>query len=626
MTETVQIIDQRGLPSLYSGSLVGVSSDNGLVSPINLPLVAIWIHNSTPIHGDVHYTMPSLKQFYGKTIQVSKVLDTTASGHNLYLDLPAGYAYQNGSTSLQFPQAVCSFEIIFGSSVAGPPTVGILFGSVSAPTTGIQSVTSSGSAGNSLIDSAASTASAIVLNTINGGVGINLLNLPGEISIANAGVLGVSSDSGGYSLIDPASSSQAIKIKGIIAGTAITIADSGTDLTLNGITNPNSTLINYQVNDSVSGKDITTIESGDQSTFVDTRGNNVSISANSSTSGQGSVQIEANENLILTVGSGGLEIQNLDTTDTYKSILSYDSGAGGTLLVSATPLSSYLASSTPGPSGYTNNITALQYSNHAGTSSVVNVDSSQNINLNLKGGGNMSIIGLPSSTEPDVLYYNPLSGNVYYGAPSGGSGVATVTSSGGAGDSIIDSTSTATAIVLNTINAGNGLIVTPTAGVVTLSLSNYTTGVNYTQASVAPDVTQSIGLINIPANTITALGQKFRYENYGYFFPTGSDTMTFTVRFGGSVVAATDNLTGLVTDQNYYYRIDLDLLCTNIQVGGVTTMAFSLRIVYNYLGAYTPYNASGYLFFYSNTATTIDVLLANGSSQFTFQCSKLYLE
>lgn len=114
----------RPSPLLQETRILTVSSDNGLVTPLPMPLSDLWDINSVPGAGlTLEYTISNISQYQGRIIYINKTQDTT--GSTIELTLPGGYVFSSSGTStLLFPDEPATLALVFSAS----PIVSVMSG------------------------------------------------------------------------------------------------------------------------------------------------------------------------------------------------------------------------------------------------------------------------------------------------------------------------------------------------------------------------------------------------------------------------------------------------------------------------------------------------------------------
>lgn len=160
----------RSNPNLQ-GLLYYSLSTEATTGTYPFPTGGLWDISSNPTDGDIIYETLTMIPFIGKSIDICKTLDTTATGHKIILRLPNGFTFNSSnSRNLTLDDARQSLRLSFS-----PATTVSSLGSVISGAPVVNTITTSG-AGNTLIDPTG-TASDPILKGIQ--------STSGQVSIAN---------------------------------------------------------------------------------------------------------------------------------------------------------------------------------------------------------------------------------------------------------------------------------------------------------------------------------------------------------------------------------------------------------------------------------------------------------
>jgi len=184
----------RAGPPLQSLRLTEITNNTG-PGPYNLPMADFWECRDNPTVGNIVYNVPNMANYNGRVIYITKTMDTTGTGNNISILLPAGNVFlPSGTDTLTLPDPAFSGILTFN----GTTDVGFSFGP--APSTqNTFSVSNNGNNGG-------------VINwngdgVVSQGIRSNMFNYappnePGHV-VTDAHALRVLAGAGGLSVANP---------------------------------------------------------------------------------------------------------------------------------------------------------------------------------------------------------------------------------------------------------------------------------------------------------------------------------------------------------------------------------------------------------------------------------------
>jgi len=467
------------------------------------------------------------------TLINNQVLDTVVGGNNINKISNAaetgsiainstGDITMIGTASLKLPTTlnnVVTSNSLYYNNSTGLITYGANVSTITAGT----NITLTGTATNPIINTPTNPNSTLInnqiLDTIIGGNNINKISNAAETgsiaidSTGNITMIGTASLKLPTTLTNTVTSNAlyynnstglityGAAVSSITAGTNITLTGTATNPIINTPTNPNSTLINYQVADTStgSGNIISKIGGGNETYTV--------ICNNSS------IELKGIPN------SFPVNNKNLLYYDNVTGIISYDTVANNTNI-----LYQVADTSIHGPGNIITNI-------GSGTEGAVILcsDSPSTIelfapNINFLGNSTFTISTLNNVVTSNALYYNNVTGAVTYGAlptnPNstlinnqildtviGGNNITKIQNAGETGSIAIDSAGDITMIgtssfkiptTLSNVVTANALYYNNSSGLITYGAIPNSTAIKYQQADTATP----------PGNIIVKIGSQ----------------------------------------------------------------------------------------------------------------------
>lgn len=114
----------RAGPPLQSLRLTETTNNTG-PGPYNLPMADFWECRDNPTVGNIVYNVPNMANYNGRVIYITKTMDTTGTGNNISILLPAGNVFlPSGTATLTLPDPAFSGILTFN----GTTDVGFSFG------------------------------------------------------------------------------------------------------------------------------------------------------------------------------------------------------------------------------------------------------------------------------------------------------------------------------------------------------------------------------------------------------------------------------------------------------------------------------------------------------------------
>jgi len=167
----------RAGPPLQSLRLTEITNNTG-PGPYNLPMADFWECRDNPTVGNIVYNVPNMANYNGRVIYITKTMDTTGTGNNISILLPAGNVFlPSGTDTLTLPDPAFSGILTFN----GTTDVGFSFG----PQGAVNSVVNDAAGFIDLVENPGSNANIIIKN-LKRGTGITLNDDGNSVEIVNS--------------------------------------------------------------------------------------------------------------------------------------------------------------------------------------------------------------------------------------------------------------------------------------------------------------------------------------------------------------------------------------------------------------------------------------------------------
>jgi len=199
-----------------------------------LPIVDIFVLSDVPMGGDIGYYIPpsQFASWLGRRITIAKTQDTTSTGNQITITLPAGEVFNTtGFNSIDLLNEPATTELIF-SSIPGTPVAVVS----PASTAGGGVTVANLGAGEDVLANPGSGAGPFNFKSLVAGANINLtpsadeieieaIVPPSSVELANLGL-------GEEILANPGTGAGPFNFKSLVAGSNITLTPTANDVTI----------------------------------------------------------------------------------------------------------------------------------------------------------------------------------------------------------------------------------------------------------------------------------------------------------------------------------------------------------------------------------------------------------
>ena len=163
---------------------VATTTNNGSIATLSLPDTDMWVCADTLSTGSVTYEVTDMATYVGKIINILKSVDTTSTGNTVTLSLPAGYKFNTSpqSSNYTFSDAQSSYQIVFGLETTDVVSI---FNATPPSFTGIEGVENSASStGDGLVIDSPVTSGVAALKGLIAGSNITLTPGANDITVS----------------------------------------------------------------------------------------------------------------------------------------------------------------------------------------------------------------------------------------------------------------------------------------------------------------------------------------------------------------------------------------------------------------------------------------------------------